>query len=341
MRLSLVSATLAPFLESLEKIPFVKAVDRRDGAGAGLELRVETSSGEVDFCVEVKRSYLDTSATSAVIAEATEAKRKGSAFLLLARYIPRPTAERLIEAGVNFVDVAGNGHLVLPPAHHWTSIGKKEPRTELGARGRSARTIQVLLTLVAYPDAAGWSVRKLARVSGVGKSTAANARRQLVEEGSFIESNGLLRPVDPEAANDELVFGYRHILRPKLLIGRYSSNFSPDALVKEMVSSRVSGLRFSLTGGSAAHRLQRFYRGVDTVSFLDGSVAAALKTLRLLPDRDGPITFLSAFGELVHWGVHDGASLAHPLLIYTELMSDPSPRAREAADELRKEFLGG
>jgi hypothetical protein len=32
--------------------------------------------------------------------------------LLLARYIPRPSAERLIESRINFVDQAGNMHLV-------------------------------------------------------------------------------------------------------------------------------------------------------------------------------------------------------------------------------------
>ena len=77
------------------------------------------------------------------------------------------------------------------------------------------------------------------------------------------------------------------------------------------------------------------------MTFFDGDVNAAVKTLRLLPDRDGPVTLLSAFGQLVFWEVRDGVSLAHPWLIYAELVSDPNPRAHEAAAELRNELLEG
>ena len=40
--------------------------------------------------------------------------------LLFARYIPLPTAQRLMDAGVDFVDLAGNVHPNLPP----TTIGQ-------------------------------------------------------------------------------------------------------------------------------------------------------------------------------------------------------------------------
>jgi hypothetical protein len=60
--------------------------------------------------------------------------------------------------------------------------------------------------------------------------------------------------------------------------------------------------------------------------------------LRLLPDRDGPITLLKAFGEIVYWRTADHTNVAHPWLIYAELMAEPDPRAHEAAEELRKEF---
>jgi hypothetical protein len=61
--------------------------------------------------------------------------------------------------------------------------------------------------------------------------------------------------------------------------------------------------------------------------------------LRLLPDRDGYVALLRAFGELVFWQERDHHMLAPPLLIYAELLSSSDPRAHEAAAELRKQFL--
>lgn len=53
--------------------------------------------------------------------------------LLLARYIARPSAERLIESGVNFLDRAGNVHLVLGRNYERTIIGNKEPLRKMAS----------------------------------------------------------------------------------------------------------------------------------------------------------------------------------------------------------------
>jgi hypothetical protein len=99
------------------------------------------------------------------------------------------------------------------------------------------------------------------------------------------------------------------------------------------------GVRFSLTGGPAAELLQHFYRGPDTPLFLDRWNADIQKRLELLPDRQGPVMVLHAFGEPVFWKTLQGVTVAHPWLIYAELMHSEDPRAHEAAEELRREFI--
>ena len=42
---------------------------------------------------------------------------------------------------------------------------------------------------------------------------------------------------------------------------------------------------------------------------------------------------------MVFWRTVDAVPLAHPWLIYAELMFEPDPRAHEAAAELRQEYL--
>jgi hypothetical protein len=63
------------------------------------------------------------------------------------------------------------------------------------------------------------------------------------------------------------------------------------------------------------------------------------RALRLLPDRTGPVVLLKPFGAMVYWKEFDGRMVAPPWLVYAELLTSDDPRAREAAEELRRGFL--
>jgi hypothetical protein len=93
---------------------------------------------------------------------------------------------------------------------------------------------------------------------------------------------------------------------------------------------------YALTGGPAADAMQHLYRSSDVPIFLG---AENQRSLRLLPDRTGPIVLLKPFGDLVYWREFDGKMVAPPWLVYAELLTGSDPRAREAAEELRREFL--
>jgi hypothetical protein len=98
-------------------------------------------------------------------------------------------------------------------------------------------------------------------------------------------------------------------------------------------------VRWSLTGGLAAYALQRFYKGTDLTLFLDAAPDQIVRQLRLLPEANGPITLLRGLGSAAYWKEVKGITIAHPWLIYAELMRSPDPRAHEAATELKGEFL--
>jgi len=78
---------------------------------------------------------------------------------------------------------------------------------------------------------------------------------------------------------------------------------------------------------------------VETPVFIDPLTDNLQRELRVLPDKTGPIIFMQSFGPLTRWKKIQGTQIAHPWLIFTELMQSEDPRAHEAAVHLKGEFL--
>ena len=138
-------------IAALRSIPFVRdlhyapTTDRRDLEYDG-KIDVQTSAGHFHLLVEAKRSFLTRSAINQLLAWVKQVGMgKPHRVILLARHIPRPVADRLIEAQVNFADDVGNIHLVLGDRYNWTVVGKPvlEPVSE--RRPISAAQLQLFI----------------------------------------------------------------------------------------------------------------------------------------------------------------------------------------------------
>ncbi|MGA8442814.1 MAG: hypothetical protein WB714_31665, partial [Candidatus Sulfotelmatobacter sp.] len=124
---------IQPFLEQLRTLPFVTDLDfsaegRRNDREADGILKIRSPKGTYRFLVEQKRSYLDRGVLNALIAQAKlhAAEHREHLLLLFARYIPGPSADRLMQSRINFVDLAGNMHLVLGRNYERTVVGTKQ-----------------------------------------------------------------------------------------------------------------------------------------------------------------------------------------------------------------------
>ncbi|MEW6131469.1 MAG: type IV toxin-antitoxin system AbiEi family antitoxin [Acidobacteriota bacterium] len=338
---------LAQYLDRIRALDFVKGLELGQAVSQNVFdpdglLTIVTPKGKFSFGIEQKGSYLDRTLLHAIIGQARSYKESSRRpLLLLARYIPRLSAERLIEHGVNFVDRVGNMHLVLGGNYTYTVIGKKETTTGRDAKTVTPAVVQLLFTFAACSQAQGWSVRDLAKASGVSKSNVANIRHQLTEKGLLQETRGAFKIRDAKYLEQELLRGYGEVLRPKLVINRFRAAESSAEIMLERIAHSLAGLsiRWSLTGGPAAYEFQHFYRGTEIPIFINAVSDTTARHLRLLPDVQGPIIFLRSFGTVPYWKEVGGKMLAHPWLIYAELMHSPDPRAHEAAEELKGKFL--
>ncbi|MEO8598144.1 MAG: type IV toxin-antitoxin system AbiEi family antitoxin [Candidatus Solibacter sp.] len=329
-------------LAHLRSIPFIRELDF-DSARKTIDLT--TPRGRHRLSVEVKRSYLDRTLVNAILSHAPErssGKRRatnptGSRFVL-ARYIPAAVGEQFIAAGISFADEPGNVHVELGEDYNWTVLGKREPPRPADAARTTPATVQLLFQLASAPQSATWTVRDLARAAGISKTKIALLLNQFRRE-RLLDGKSEFQ-ITPEII-DRLVAGYGRTLRPKLVIGRYRPPEPSIDPFLERLSQEASTqkLRYALTGGPGADAMQHFYRGPEAPVFLAQADTAVLRVLRLLPDRTGPVVLLRPFGELVYWREFDGAMVAPPWLMYAELLVSSDPRAREAAEELRREFL--
>lgn len=342
-----VEIKIKPYLDQIQSLEFVKdlqfsAKHQERDMGIDGVLTLCTANGMFGFAVEQKRSYLDRALLNAFISQAKSyAASNRKPLLLLARYVPRPSAERLIQAGINFVDEVGNMNLVLGKKYARTIIGNREPSRVGASRAITPAKVKLLFAFVAYSLSPEWTVRQLAEASGLSKSNVAKIRKELVEEGILKITRGAFEPVERKKIELYLIRGYEQVLRPKLLINRFRAlESSPQSLLEKMKDTLDDlSIKWSITGGPAANGLQHFYRGDEVPVFVSHFSENAIRQLRLLPDKTGPLIILRAFGKLPYWKEVAGKTIAHPWLIYCELMHSSDPRAHEAAEQLKSEFL--
>jgi hypothetical protein len=185
-------------------------------------------------------------------------------------------------------------------------------------------------------------VRQFAIVAGISESAAAEARQQFIEEGVLAPTDiGYRMREQPSLLHEQLLKGYEQIMRPCLFINRYRIPSSPSGEAIEYIQKLLEGTptRWSLSGGPASYGLNHFYKGLDIPLFFEHFTSEAARKIKLLPDRDGLVVVLKSFGDLPFWKTVEGISIAHPWLIYCELMYSRDPRAHEAAGEFRSEYL--
>jgi len=339
----MVEQNLEPYIERLRELPYVREVSlthRTANEDARIEIR--TPVRKFALTIEVKRAYLDRTLTNALVALA--ARRSAVPLLVLARYVSQPSGERLAAAGINFVDLAGNVHLRLGDKYHTFWLGKHEKREKAEGKRPGPAAFQVLFTFLARPEAIQWPARQVAGVSGAGKTAAAEARRRLISNGILQPlSGGRHSPANAKALQEDFIRGYGQVLRPHISLGRFrSAGQDPEEFVERLAAVATrNDLKWALTGGPGAYELDRFYRGEETPVFIGArTITEQLKReLKLLPDTRGPITCLHLFGDAVLWTGPTRRPIAHPWLIYAELLYQGEPRSLEAAEEIRKNHL--
>jgi hypothetical protein len=307
-----------------------------------ITLRYKTPAGRIEYAAEV-RTHFRHEDPYGIIRRLHGLTAGDQRALLLAPMTTERQREALRKGGVDYVDLAGNAHLerrgflVHVEGKRARSVAKP-PADKIFRRGG----LQVVYVLLVTPDAVRWPYRPLAQAAGVALRTANYVMEGLRAEGFVGGQRNLRQLVRREDLVARWVDAYRTELRPKLLMGIYRTRPRPRArLLKEIGAYfRDQRLPWALTGAEAAFRLTHHYRDEHVVIFAPRELTDFEETVGCMPDPNGDLHLLRHFCEKVQEPKKGpGLPLAHPLLVYAELLADGTERAIETGQVLRDQLL--
>lgn len=333
-------------LEPVKSAEVKHRMVRRERPELDVQLVLDTKVGRLTYFYEIKQGLSLPRLDHLLLQLHRDSRQAKARPLLLADYLTPRLAERLVEAGVNFVDEAGNVYIDRPGKLYIRVQGARLKRFREAKIGRLSQLsgLQVVFVLLTEPRAVSMSYRELAKASGVALGSVAQVVQELKAKG-YLEQKGR----DQWLLNrkrellDFWLGGYGDVLRPKLVVGRFQppERDLDQTLVKLQKEAEATRIAWALTGGFAAYLLTRHFRGDQLGFFVSEWPAGLTKTLKWLPSHHGPVTVLRRFSPLVFFARKDPSeiSVAHPLLVYAELVFQGRERELEAAKLLYNRYL--
>lgn len=185
---------------------------------------LELGSTGVEYSVEIKRWAQQTNVGTI----AAQLRRMPSPALLVADYVNPNMADRLRDAGVQFIDAAGNAYLnekaffVFVKGNRTSSIHASPRKT---SRAFNASGLKLIFCFLIEPSLVGETYRKMAEASGVSLGAIGWVLNDLKDKGYIRErgNKGSRSLESPMELLDRWVETYPEKLLPDLDMGLFQA----------------------------------------------------------------------------------------------------------------------
>ena len=332
--------------ELLAVLPGRVKVHREPTAGRGKPTRVDmlVSVGEHLFAVECSASGQAASVAMAARSarEFVQQLGKKSIPLVVVPYMGDVGRRLSEEAGVCWLDLSGNAHLVGPGLR--VSIEGKPNQFKRAGRPRSVfapKSARIVRWLLMQPERA-FSQRELAKAVGLDEGFTSRIVRQLEEQRLIVrEEGGAVKIADYavmlDAWREAYDFSKHHTVRGH--IAARSSDEVVRLLAGQLKHDKVA---YAVTGLAGAWLLNQF-AGFRLTTVYVGQMPSAetLQQIGFHKETRGENVWLvvpNDEGVFQGAGEHEGINCAHPVQVYLDLKDHPE-RSAEAAGELRQKLL--
>jgi len=187
--------------------------------------RIAKNKVQVDVAIEAKRTV--TPATLGAILAQTKAQalEHGKPVILVTDHVTPPVADRLREAGQQFIDIAGNAYLEAPGWLIYV-VGRKAVQTGAPAHAAKAGTpagLKVLFALLCDPALIDRPQRQIALEANVALGAIPGVLNDLRDQGHVLVMPGIRRLNTNKRLLNGWAMAYARTMRPKTLTAAYNA----------------------------------------------------------------------------------------------------------------------
>jgi transcriptional regulator with XRE-family HTH domain len=326
--------------ECLEEIPFLQLINvsaAQNAPGLDFRMDVRLKNRPLTILVEYKSSGQPRLARNAALQiNDWLSKGRGDYGIFTAPYISPQAAAICKEAGIGYLDLAGNCLLSFETVYVLRE-GKPNPavqRREMRSL-YSPKAERILRTLLGRTQQS-WKTEALAEAAQVSFGQVANVKKYLADREWLAPGESGIRLNNPAVVLDEWAAQYR-----------FSRNVVADYYALAEVSEREydlaeacqrEGMRCALTAFSGAARLAPAVRYQRAVAYVDGDFNVLTDSLGWKAVTSGAnVSLLIPYDEGVFFENSEvgGIRLVTPIQIYLDLQNYRG-RGQEAAQAIRK-----
>ena len=310
----------------LQSPPFITSVQfegkrSEDSSRLDLVARIITPDGEKTILIETKNSGQPRYARQAINQLILHVQRSPDSYgVFVAPYISPSSARMLREAGIGYVDFAGN--CLLNFGKTYINIeGKPNPFPE----NRDLRTLfspkasRIMRVLLNNPFL-DWKVDKLSKEAGVSLGLVAEAKKILLDREWIEEKNVGFALTKPGELLREWSSQYNY--RKNRVTDLYS--IKDEATVEQEIRQfcHTNNTRFALTLFSGASRVAPYARFKRVYFYVQGDTEEVQSALGLKTVDSGPnVTLLDPYDEGIFYETteYDGMPVVSPVQLYLDL----------------------
>jgi hypothetical protein len=187
--------------------------------------RIAKGKIQVDVAIEAKRTVTPATLGATLAQTKAQAVAHAKPVVLVTDYITPPVADRLREAGQQFIDIAGNAYLEAPGWLIYV-VGRKAVQTGApahAAKGGTPAGLKVIFALLCDPALIDLPQREIAKQANVALGAIPGVLNDLRDQGHVLVMPGIRRLTTNKRLLDEWAMAYARTMRPKTLTAAYNA----------------------------------------------------------------------------------------------------------------------
>jgi hypothetical protein len=323
----------------LEKVPFFEIEEinpANEGAGMDFAAVVKIRNKKRLLLVETGNNGQPRMARIAIYKLKEQLRKESQAYgVFIAPYISDETGKILEEAGIGYLDLAGNGLISFDTIYirqegaKNPGIQKRELRSLYSAKGE--RILRVLLT----EPKRYWRMAEIAKTAGVSLGQIANIKKLLLDREWLEDAAGGIRLTNPSALLSEWSQSYN--FSRNLSYEYYAMAEVADMEAQLAEACLNAGIPYALTGFSSAARIAPVVRYQKASAYVSGNIEMLVKILNWKPVTSGAnISLITPYDEGVFYHTKKTNEIIITSAIQTYLdLQNVRGRGQEAAQAVR------